>query len=44
MMAQRGRHEAAGLVGCNPESDAPFLHHLYGGIDWAATGNGVTSN
>ena len=25
-------------------SDASFRHHLYGGIYWAATGNGFTSN
>jgi len=25
-------------------SDANFLHHVYGGIYWAATGNGFTPN
>jgi len=25
-------------------SDASFLHHIYGGIYWAATGNGFTAN
>ena len=25
-------------------SDANFLHHIYGGIYWAATGNGFTAN
>jgi uncharacterized protein len=25
-------------------SDAGFLHHVYGGIYWAATGNGFTAN
>jgi len=25
-------------------SDAAFLHHIYGGIYWAATGNGFTAN
>ena len=25
-------------------SDATFLHHVYGGIYWAATGNGFTAN
>jgi len=24
-------------------SDASFLHHIYGGIYWAATGNGFTA-
>jgi type 1 glutamine amidotransferase len=25
-------------------SDASFMHHIYGGIYWAATGNGFTAN
>ena len=25
-------------------SDANFMHHVYGGIYWAATGNGFTAN
>jgi type 1 glutamine amidotransferase len=25
-------------------SDAAFMHHVYGGIYWAATGNGFAAN
>jgi type 1 glutamine amidotransferase len=25
-------------------SETSFLHHIYGGIYWAATGNGFTAN
>jgi type 1 glutamine amidotransferase len=25
-------------------ADTNFMHHLYGGIYWAATGNGFTAN
>ena len=31
-------------VTCRSYSDASFMHHIYGGIYWAATGNGFTAN